>query len=292
MLNVGIHFRVGTSVNASVTITCSARIQYDWTQPYNAYTGALLLDQVQMFEYAIPFPQGCSNGVANCTEGHITFLVTPSNVDSQRRAALLGTYPSISGNPNIVPYHSSTYDRSSDVATPPFAMEAITSNDQDCLGAVDGGRCIWRMLVWAKYLPMPAYTFRAAVIDISTVTDNKSGDHTPISMGAGPTPPRAIAAAEMNYFVFYITQPSMNFSLLCQTLNPSLPGGPNIDIWVQSILFSSLPHPDDNGYTWASAADLPSGVDFVNITAPATTTRRSTSRTGWRRSASARAATR
>ena len=270
-LYIGVYVRngtVGQTVNCSLTITHAARIQYDWTQAFNTYTGSLLLDQVQIFEYPIPFPQGCSNGNANCTEGHITFLMTPSPVDSTRRGALLGTYPSISGNPTIVPYHSSTYDRSSDVSTPAFAGEMITSNDQLCLGQVDNGRCIWRMMAWAKYAPMPAYTFRAAVIDITTVVDSKSGDHTPLSINAGATAPRAIAAAEMQYYVFYITQPVLNFSLICQSINPG-PSGTNVDIFVQSILYSSLPHPDDNGYSWASAADLPSGVDFVNITAPA-----------------------
>ena len=96
-------------------------------------------------------------------------------------------YPSISGNPTIVPYHSSTYDRSSDVSTPAFACEMITSNDQLCLGVVDGGRCVWRMLVWAKYMAMPGYTCRAAVIDITTAVDSKSGDHQPLSFTQGPT---------------------------------------------------------------------------------------------------------
>lgn len=76
----------------------------------------------------------------------------------------------------------------------------ITSNDQLCLGTVDGGRCIWRMMVWAKYAAMPAFTFRASVIDITTVVDNASGDHTLVNVNAGPTAARAIAAAEMQYY--------------------------------------------------------------------------------------------
>ena len=268
-LLIGAYVRNGTqgqAVNVSLMVSYAARIQYSWQLPYNTYTGSLPLDGVQLFEYNIPFPQGCTNGVANCTEGHITFLMTPSPVDSQRRGALLGTYPSISGNPNLVPYHASTYDRSSDVSSPAFAGEMITSNDQFCYGTV--GPCTWRMMVWAKYAPMPAYTFRAAVIDITTVVDNRSGDHELLTMGTGPTAPRSITAAEMQYWVFYVTQPSLNFSLLCQSFNPG-PSGTNVDVFVQSILYSSLPHPDDNGYTWASGVDLLSGVDFVNITAPA-----------------------
>ena len=68
-LTVSVWFRTGSSaINASISVSSSARIQYDWTQPFNTYTGSLLLDQVQMFEYPIPFPQGCTNGAVNCTE--------------------------------------------------------------------------------------------------------------------------------------------------------------------------------------------------------------------------------
>jgi hypothetical protein len=39
VLNVGVYFRTGSSpVNASITMSSSARIQYDWTQPFNTYT--------------------------------------------------------------------------------------------------------------------------------------------------------------------------------------------------------------------------------------------------------------
>ena len=131
-------------VNTSLTITYAARIQYDWTQPSNTYSGVLAFDQVQIFEYAIPFPQpgGCSNGVANCSEGHIGFFSTPSAVDSLRRGVLLGTYPSISGNPSMIPFHPSTYDRSSDVSNIPLAGEMITSNDQDCQRSSTSTTCI------------------------------------------------------------------------------------------------------------------------------------------------------
>ena len=55
------------------------------------------------------------------------------------------------------------------------------------------------MMVWAKYAALPSYTFRAQVVDISTVVDNKSGDHQLLTVDAGPTAPRSIAAAEMQY---------------------------------------------------------------------------------------------
>ena len=190
-------------INTSLTITYSSRIQYDWTLPSNSYSGVLGFDQVQIFEYAIPFPQpgGCSNGVANCSEGHVGFFSTPSASDSLRRNMLLGTYPSISGNPSMIPFHPSTYDRSSDVSNIPLAGEMITSNDQDCYGTApyDPSRCIWRMMVWAKYAALPSYTFRAQVVDIATTVDNKSGDHQPLTIDAGPTAPRSIAPAEMQY---------------------------------------------------------------------------------------------
>jgi hypothetical protein len=203
-LNIGVYIRTGAApVNTSLTITYSSRIQYDWTQPFNSNSGVLGFDQVQIFEYAIPFPQpgGCSNGVANCSEGHIGFFSTPSASDSLRRNMLLGTYPSISGNPSMIPFHPSTYDRSSDVSNIPLAGEMITSNDQDCYGTApyDPSRCIWRMMVWAKYAALPSYTFRAQVVDIVTTVDNKSGDHQPLTIDAGPTAPRSIAPAEMQY---------------------------------------------------------------------------------------------
>ena len=144
-LNIGVYVRAGSApVNTSLTITYAARIQYDWTQPSNTYSGVLAFDQVQIFEYAIPFPQpgGCSNGVANCSEGHIGFFSTPSAVDSLRRGVLLGTYPSISGNPSMIPFHPSTYDRSSDVSNIPLAGEMITSNDQDCQRSSTSTTCI------------------------------------------------------------------------------------------------------------------------------------------------------
>jgi hypothetical protein len=106
-------------------------------------------------------------------------------------------------------------------------------------------------------------------VDITTVVDNKSGDHTPLTVNAGPTAPRAITAAEMQYYVFYATLPSTTYQVTLQSINPG-PGGTNVDLWAQSIIRSSLPHPDDNGYSWQSALDTVTGTDTIIITTPAT----------------------
>ena len=258
-LNIGVYVRAGSStVNTSLTITYATRIQYDWTQMYNSYSGSLGFDQVQMFEYAIPFPQPgpiCTNGRVNCSEGHIGFFMTPSTVDSVRRGALLGTYPSISGNPSIIPLHPSTYDRSSDVSQPAFAGEMITSNDQFCYGTApyDLGRCVWRMMVWAKYTALPSYTFRAQVIDIATTIDNVSGDHTLLTMDAPTTAPRAIAAAEMQVS-------NSHYHTLTQALLADCHGWAAAAAAVGSLppLSSSLTHSFTNSLTHSSALSCPS----------------------------------
>ena len=69
------------------------------------------------------------------------------------------------------------------------------------------------------------------------------------------------------YWVFYATQPNTTYTLTCQSINPG-PGGTNVDLFVQSIAYSSLPHPDANGYSWESAMDLQSGLDNVTLTSP------------------------
>ena len=67
--------------------------------------------------------------------------------------------------------------------------------------------------------------------------------------------------------MFYATQPNTTYTITCQSLNPG-PNGTNVDIFVQSILYSSLPHPDANGYTWESAQDSLTGNDNVTLTTP------------------------